>query len=197
MRDQPSQDDRGNASQAPERGNQPDPNAPDTAEQTQDVNERVQRVEASLKLVLDHLQTMTRGGEILEIEYSRSVLSSIALGISAVSIIALWSISVLAPERAIDILRFTLGMSLLFLASVVDLAAAPLLRRAINRAIAEQNPSLLTVRKGGWYRWLFPKYWATLKKTSNVIFYHEIVRRSAFVLYVVALGFLIWAAVVM
>lgn len=197
MEDQRSQNDRETTPQTSDKGSQSTPNASDTAEQTQDVNERIQRVEASLKLVLDHLQTMTRGGEILEMEYSRSVLSSIALGISAVSIIALWSISLLAPERAADIVRFTIGMSFLFLASVVDLAAAPLLRRAINRAIAEQDQSLLDVRKGGWYRWFFPRYWSTLKRTSNVIFYHEIVRRSAFALYIVALGFLIWAAVVM
>ena len=54
--------------------------------------DRLERVEAALGLLADHLQTSTKGSEILESEHSRSLLSSIAFGFSAIALIAMWSV---------------------------------------------------------------------------------------------------------
>ena len=169
--------------------------APDTPGESQEVPERLERVEAALRLVLDHLQTVTKGTEILEAEHSRSILSSIALGISAVALLALWSIAILYPDIATDILRFSIGMSLLFLAAVVDLASAPLLRKAVNRAVLEKDPSRLILGQGYWYRFLLFGYWARIKSESPNFFSYQVVRCSAFVIYLVAGAFLIWAMI--
>ncbi|MDY6912525.1 MAG: hypothetical protein SVM79_09230, partial [Chloroflexota bacterium] len=99
------------------------PNSPDERVVNDDggsriATERLERVEAALELLLDHLETSTRGTEILEAEHSRSLLSSIALGFSAIALIALWSIDLARDDIDIDLIRFTIGMSFLLLASV-------------------------------------------------------------------------------
>ena len=52
--------------------------------------DRLERVEAALGLLSTHLQTSTKGSELLEAEHSRSLLSSIAFGFSAIALIAMW-----------------------------------------------------------------------------------------------------------
>jgi len=163
----------------------------------QEVPERLERVEAALGLVLDHLQSMTEGTQILEVEHSRSMLSSIALGISAVALIALWSIATLYPDIATGILRFTIGMSVMFLAAVVDLASASILRRAVGRAMLDKDPSRLVLGQGPWYRPLMPGYWSRIKREVPDFFHHQLARYSALAIYLVALAFLIWAAVLL
>ncbi|MCL0076743.1 hypothetical protein M1O12_01775 [Dehalococcoidia bacterium] len=166
-------------------------------QEPQQVAERLGRMEAALELVLDHLQSQTEGTQILEIEHSHSMLSSIALGISAVSLIALWSIATIYPDIATGILRFTIGMSLIFLAAVVDLASASILRRAVGRAMLAKDPSRLVFGRGPWYRPFLPGYWARIKREVPDFFHHQIARYSALAIYLVALAFLIWAAVLL
>ena len=84
----------------------------DTKGEPQDVPARLERVEAALGMVLDHLQTVTKGSEILDAARTRNMLSSIALGISAVALIAFASIASTRPEISIDISRFSIGMAL-------------------------------------------------------------------------------------
>ena len=163
------------------------------AQKQQDVPERLERVEAALGLVLDHLQTVTKGTEIIDAEHTRSLLSSIALGISAVALIALWSIAISLPDIAADILRFSIGMSLLFLAAVVDLASVPFLRKAINRATLEKDPSRLLLGQDSWYRVFSLNYWKEIKKDSSDFYHYQLVRCFALLFYLLAGAFLIWA----
>lgn len=175
------------------KGTDPVAEAAKQSGRKEETAERLERVESALKLVLDHLETMRRGSETIEAQHSRTLLSSIAFGISAISIIALWSIAVLNDDRFTEILRFSLGMSLVFLASALDLASTPILRRAVHRAISEKDPSFLILGKGPWYRFFLPSYWNSLKEEANSFFHYQILRCTAFTLYIVALGLLIWA----
>jgi len=174
-------------------GTNPSVEAATPSSRKEKTTDRLERVESALKLVLDHLETLRKGSETLEAHQSRTLLSSIALGISSVSIIALWSIAILYPDRFTEILRFSIGMSLVFLASAIDLGSTPLLRRAVSRAISENDQSRLVLGQGSWHRFFVPSYWAMMKKTSSPFFYHQILRCTAFVVYVVALALLIWA----
>jgi hypothetical protein len=161
----------------------------------QEIPERLVRVEAALGLVLDHLQALTEGTQILESQHSRSMLASIALGFSAVALLALWSLATVHVDHAIGILRFTIGMSLMFMAAMVDLASASLLRKAVGRAMLDKDPSHLVLRQGPWHRALTPGYWATLRRKVPGFFNYQIARCSALLIYLIALGFLIWAMI--
>lgn len=157
--------------------------------------DRLERVEAALALLADHLQTSTKGSEILEAEHSRSLLSSIALGFSAIALIAIWSIDLARDDVDVDLVRFTIGMSLLLLASAVDLLSASLLRKAVHRAILEKEPSQLVLwhGQGHWNRFLKSSYWATIKDQSPEFYRHQLMRHSALAIYILAGVFLIWA----
>ncbi|MDY6911624.1 MAG: hypothetical protein SVM79_04625, partial [Chloroflexota bacterium] len=135
----------------------------------------------------------TRGTEILEAEHSRSLLSSIALGFSAIALIALWSIDLARDDIDIDLIRFTIGMSLLLLASVVDLFSSSLLRRAVHQSVLEKEPSSLSSWQGQWYRFFSPGYWATIKRETPKFYRYQSVRSLAFAIYLLAGAFLIWA----
>ena len=165
----------------------------DTNGEPQNVPERLERVEAALGMVLDHLQTVTKGSEILDAARTRNMLSSIALGISAVALIAFASIASTRPEISIDISRFSIGMAMLFLAAVLDLASGMLLQRAINGAIFRKDPTLLNNWQGPWHRFLRLNYWTRLKKTSIAAFYYQAVRGSAFAVYLMSGILMIWA----
>ncbi len=163
----------------------------------QEVTERLGRVEAALGMVLDHLQALTEGTQILEVEHSRSMLSSIALGFSAVALIALWSIAIIYPDIATGMIRFNIGMALIFLAAVVDLASASILRRAVGKAMLNKDPSRLVLGQGPWYRPLLPGYWARIRREVPDFFHHQIARYSALLIYLIALAFLIWATILL
>ena len=168
----------------------------DAEQVSQQVTERLERMEAALDLMLNHLQSQTEGSQMLEAEHSHSMLSSIAIGISAVALIALFTLAAIHYEHAAGIIRFTIGMSLMFLAAVVDLASASLLRRAVSRAVLVKDPSrLIFVGRGPWYRPLMPRYWSTIKREAPDFFHHQLVRYSSFLIYVIALSFLIWAMI--
>ncbi|MCL0065482.1 hypothetical protein M1N79_01140 [Dehalococcoidia bacterium] len=166
-----------------------------TGQEPQQLAERLGRMEAALELVLDHLQSQTEGTQILETQHSHSMLSSIALGFSAVALIALFTIATIYPDFATGILRFTIGMAVMFLAAVVDLTSASLLRRAVVRAMLAKDPSRLVFGRGHWYRPLMPGYWSRIKREVPDFFHHQLARYSALVIYVIALAFLIWAMI--
>jgi len=114
-----------------------------------------------------------------------------------VSLIALWSIATIYPDIATGIVRFTIGMSLIFLAAVVDLTSASLLRRTVGRAMLAKDPSRLVLGRGPWYRPFLPGYWARIKREVPDFFHHQLLRYSALAMYLVALAFLIWAVVLL
>lgn len=155
--------------------------------------ERLERVEAALGLVLDHMKTATKGSEILEAEHTRNLLSSIALGLSSVALLALWSIALAREDIELNLMRFTVGMALLLLASVTDLASAPLLRRAVSRAILEKDPSRLVLSRRTWKSWFEGGYWAQIRRESRDFYHHQLARSAGLVVYIVSGGFLIWA----
>ena len=172
---------------------QPEGHVPDT-EKPEAPGERLERVEAALKLVLEHMQTSTRGSEMLESQHTRSLLSSIAFGFSAISLIAMWSVDLASEEIDVELLRFTIGMSFLLLASVVDLTSARLLNKAVNRAILEKDPSSLVIwEEGSWQRFFQIGYWIQLKQKSIDFYHYQLARCVALVVYIVAGVFLIWA----
>lgn len=165
----------------------------DADREPQDVSERLERVEAALGLVMNHLQTVTKGSEILEASRARNMLSSIALGFSSIALIVLGGVEASDIDTSIDISRFSLGMALLFLASVLDLASGMLLHRAISGAVLNKDPKLMASWQGTWRRFLQVSYWSELKRESRTIYYCQVVRCSAFVVYLIAGVFLIWA----
>ncbi len=166
--------------------------APDETEVPQ---ERLERVEAALRLLLEHMQTSTRGSEILEDEHSHSLLASIAFGFSAIALIAMWTIDLASEDVDIDILRITIGMALILFASTVYLLAASLLRKAVNRAILEKDPSRLDICQSPWHHLFKKDYWATIKQSSSDFYNYQIARCVALVIYIIAGIFLIWAVV--
>ena len=160
---------------------------------SQEVPDRLERVEAALELVLGHLQTVTKGTEILEGSRTRNMLSSIALGISAVALVAFGSIAVSRPDISVDISRFSIGMALLFLASVIDLTSGMLLQKAISGAVLRKDPSMTANWQGAWHRFFRFNHWARLRKESNGAFAYQAARCTAFIVYVISGAFLIWA----
>lgn len=166
---------------------------PEAGGETEPPREKLERVEAALSLLLDHMQTSTRGSEILEAEHSRNLLSSIALGLSAVALLALWSIALAREDIELNLMRFTIGMALLLLAAVTDLASSPLLRRAINRAVLEKDPSSVVLTRRSWRSWFHGEYWRSIKVQSPDFYHHQLARFTALIVYIVAGGFLIWA----
>ncbi len=165
-----------------------------TNPQINNSEERLERVEAALKLLLEHMQTSTRGSDILESYHSRNILSSIAFGFSAIALIAMWSIDLASEDVNVELLRFTIGMSFLLLASVVDLASASLLRRAVTRAVVEKEPSSLVIwQESSWYRFLRLSYWYKLRQQSKDFYHHQLAHCASLVIYIVAGIFLILA----
>ncbi|MDD5093221.1 MAG: hypothetical protein PHV74_02435 [Dehalococcoidia bacterium] len=159
-----------------------------------DVPERLERVEAALGLVLDHLQTVTKGTEILESIRIRNMLSSIALGFSAIALIIVGSISASDSEVfSVDVSRFAIGMALLFLAAVLDITSGMLLHRTISGALVKKDPTPMIDWQGPWHRFFRPSHWINLKKESAAVFYYQAMRCSAFTVYLLAGVFLIWA----
>jgi len=155
--------------------------------------ERLERVEAALGLVLEHMKTSIKGSEVLEAEHTRTILSSIALGLSSVSLLALWSIALAREDIELNLMRFTVGMALLLLAAVTDLASAPLLRRAVNRAILEKDPSRLVLSRHSWRSWFDRDFWVRSRQESRDFYHHQLARFAALIVYIVAGVFLIWA----
>ncbi len=162
--------------------------------EAKDSEERLERIEAALKLLLEHMRTSTRGSEILEGHYTRSLLSSIAFGFSAISLIAMWSIDLASDEVNVELLRFTIGMSFLLLASVVDLASVSLLRKVVNRAVLEKDPSVIVIwQERSLHRFFRLSYWTQIKRESPDFYHHQLAHCAALVIYIVAGVFLIWA----
>ena len=156
--------------------------------------ERLERVEAALKLLLEHMHTSTRGSEILESNHARSLLSSIAFGFSAIALIAMWSIDLASEDIEVELVRFTIGMSFLLLASVIDLTSTSLLRQAVNKAIlGKDSSSLVLWQESSWYRFFHPSYWTQMKQKSTDFYHHQITQCVALITYILAGGLLIWA----
>jgi len=161
----------------------------------QQVAERLGRMEAALNLVLDHLQSQTEGTQMLESQHSHSMLSSIALGFSAVALIALFTIATIYPVFATGVLRFAVGMAVMFLAAVFDLISASLLRRAVTRAMMAKDPSRLVFERGQWFHLFTPSYWARLRREVPDFYHHQVARYLSLAIYITALAFLIWAMI--
>ena len=159
----------------------------------QEVPERLERVEAALGLLLDHLQTVTKGTEILEASRTRNMFSSIALGFSAIALIVFGGITASDPDISVDVSRFSLGMALLFMASVLDLSSGMILQKAINGAVVRRDPTPLADWQGPWQRFFRIGYWLKIKRQSSSVFYYQLIRAAAFVCYILAGAFLIWA----
>jgi len=166
---------------------------PDTGK-SEAPEERLERVEAALKLLLEHMQTSSRGSEILEAQHTSNLLASIAFGFSSIALIAMWSIDLASEDIDVELLRFTIGMSFLLLASVIYLTSTTLLRQAVNRAILEKDPSRLIIwQQGPWQRFLKPSYWTQMKQISINFYHYQIARCAALITYIVGGAFLIWA----
>lgn len=164
-------------------------------QKTQDAADRLERVEAALGLLTDHMQTSAKGSEILEAEHSRSMLASLAFGFSAISLIAMWSIDLVIEDDDVDLMKFTIGMALLLFAAVVDLFSASLLRTAVHNAILEKEPSDLVIWRAARQRVFQIDYWATLKKESPEFYRHRIMRVISMASYIAAGIVLVWAVV--
>lgn len=164
-------------------------------QKAQDNADRLERVEAALGLLTDHMQTSTKGSEILEAEHSRSMLASLAFGFSAISLIAMWSVDLAIEDDDVELMKFTIGMALLLFAAVVDLFSASLLRTAVHKAILEKEPSDLVIWKAARQRIFQINYWSTLKKESPEFYRHRIMRAISMASYIAAGIVLIWAVV--
>lgn len=165
---------------------------PERAGIQEDVGARLDRTEAALRLVVGHLQAATRGNEIMSAEQTRIVLPAVGLGVSATAIIALWSIASGSPELAGRVLRFSLAMSLLFLASAVDVSSAAFLRRAVSKAVQQQEPDHPALHRDPWHRALRPGTWASARAASPDLLAHRVLRGAALVVYVLALLLTLW-----
>ncbi|MBT4510614.1 MAG: hypothetical protein HOC20_00195 [Chloroflexi bacterium] len=148
--------------------------------------DRLERVEAALGLLSTHLQTSTKGSELLEAEHSRSLLSSIAFGFSAIALIAMWAVDLAIEDDDVEIVGFTIGMSLLLLAAVIDLYSASLLRNAVHRAILEKEPSRLVLIQQNWKRVFQLDYWKTIRDKAPEFYRYQIMRTTALSVYIAA-----------
>lgn len=166
-------------------------------EDAQDMSARLERIEAALKLVSQHLHATTRTAQVLGGQQVRATLAAVVLGISATSILALWSITALFPALLINLLRLSLGMSLLLLASVIDLWSGTFLRKAANIAILEQDPSRIGAQPGPFRRFFHRSYWANMRQKSSDLFHYHMVRYSSLALYIAGVALLIWALVLL
>ncbi len=148
--------------------------------------ERLERVEAALRLLLDHTRTSTKASEVLESNHSRDLLSSIAFGFSAVALIAMWTIDLAVEDSDIKIIEITVALSLFLLASAVDLLSGSLLRKAVQKAIVEKEPSRLVIWQGSWHRLFKISYWRMIRLESDDFYYQQITRCASFTLYLLA-----------
>jgi hypothetical protein len=179
-------------SAVPERGQGDEAAA---AEATEPPSPSLERIEAAVRLVANHLQVTSRAAQVLEAEQPRITLTAVALGISATSVLALISLSVILPRLSTDLLGLALAMSLIFLGSVLDLSAGASLRKAVNRAIQGRDPSDIALERGPWFRLLQAEYWTKVRQMSPDLFFYYIVRASTLVIYAIAVSYMLWAVI--
>lgn len=163
--------------------------------ETQTPSERLERIEAAVKLVADHLQATSIGAQIIETEQTRRVLIAVALGISATSILALLSLAAIFPAVSSHLLGLALAMSLILLGSVLDLSAGNFVRTAINKAIQDRDFSGVALLSNPGFRLLRPRYWAKLRQASPDLFFHQLARYSALIIYIVAILYILWVVI--
>ncbi len=159
----------------------------------EDAPGRLARMEAALRLVVDHIHTTSRAAELIQAEQTRTVLTAMSLGISATSILALLSLSAVFPDRSTGLLGLTQAMSLIFLGSALDLSAGGFLRKAVTRALQTQDGSDVTLQGGPWYQVLRRSFWGPVRRSSSDLFYFWLTRSGAVVVYVIGLVYTLTA----
>lgn len=152
---------------------------------------RLERIEAAVKLIADDLQTTSTAAQVIEAEQARRLLTAVALGISATSVLALLSLAAIFPVLSADLLGLALAMSLIFLGSVLDLLAWSFFRTAINIAIQNRDFSDIALRSGPGFHLFQPRYWAKLRRTSPDLFFHHVVRYSSIAIYIIGILYII------
>lgn len=155
--------------------------------------ESLERIEAALKLVVDHLNVSARAAQVLEPEQARIVLAAVALGISATSVLALLSLAAILPAVAPSLLGVAMAMALIFLGSVLDLSSATSLRKAVNKAVQERQSSGLALERGSWWRLFQAGYRAELRRISSDLLFYRWVRLATVVIYIIGVVYMIWS----
>lgn len=159
----------------------------------EDTSGRLARMEAALRLVVDHIHTTSRAAELIQAEQTRTVLTAMGLGISATSILALLSLSAVFPDRSAGLLGLSQAMSLLFLGSALDLSAGGFLRKAVTRAMQRQDGSDVVLQGGPWYQVLQSGFWGSVRRSSTDLFFFWLTRSGAAIVYVIGLVYMLAA----